>query len=108
MRTIRELFANRELFAEHREATSDSVRGDEEPKMEGEEHARSGIGDSKPKVKGADELVEDMDMVQKLSSNSMGEDSRRDPTWEDSDDEGVPKPDQDLHKRDPEGVGALR
>ena len=76
--------------------------------MEGEEHARSGIGDGEPKVKGVDELVEDVDMLQESSSDSRGEDRRRDPTGEDPGDGGVPKPDQDLHGMDPEVAGDLR
>ena len=44
--------------------------------MEGEEHAKSGIGDGEPKVKGVGELVEDVDVLQESSSDSRGEDRR--------------------------------
>ena len=78
------------------ESSSDSAWGDEEPKIEAEEHAgsgvgtgeseeprvevikhaRSGIGDGEPvdpKVEIEDVSVEDIDVLQGSSSNSMGE-----------------------------------
>ena len=51
--------------------------------MKWEVHARSGIGNNEPKVKGVDDLVEDVDALQRLLSDSMVRDGRRDPTWED-------------------------
>ena len=75
-----------------------------------EEHARSGIGDGEPeepKVKGEDESVEDIDVLQGSSSDSMGEDGSRDLTCEGYDDEGIPKSEPDLHEVEPEEAGAL-
>ena len=78
-----------------------------EPKIGEEEHARGRVCPGEPevpKVKKEDVLIEDINVLE-LSNGSMGKDGRLDLTFEDYDDNGIPKPDPDLYEVEPEDAG---